>query len=291
MPIRPLVLAVALLLAVRQAPGAGLDPDQKLQLAKLDTGLIALLLVGFEGVAPEIREGDDLKALQAAVDGVRPVPEFSSLAGPVRGLRIPSKDPWGRAYRLAATQEHLVVLSVGPDGISDLEYGADDAAVDAAADKLVHGSASVRDDIVWIDGRTYGFDAERGSKVAMSMLRSLATAVESYAVDNNAYPSSDGRLVPIDAVTAMLEPVYIKTAPRTDPWGFPFLFVSDGKHYLIVSHGSDGTLEETYTLDGFILGAGKTRGRGPVPRPEDDLVFCDGSFAQWHEVAGDTAEP
>ncbi|HEX6850384.1 MAG TPA: type II secretion system protein GspG [Candidatus Polarisedimenticolaceae bacterium] len=291
MPKRPLALAVAFLLAVGHAPAAGLEPEQKLQLAKLDLGLIALLVAGFEGVIPEDPSGTGSEKRGPEIDGLQSVPDLLKYLGPVRAVRVPLRDPWGHTYGCAVTEQHLVLVSDGPDGTPDLDWGTDDAAVDAVVQRLTSGSTLVRDDIVWIDGKTFGADPERASKEAMASLRSIAVAVESYAVDADVYPSSEGRLVPIDAVTGMLEPAYIKSAPRTDPWGFPILFVSDGSHYLLVSHGADGLLEQTYTIEGFVLGDGKNRGRGAVGRPGDDLVFCDGSFAQWYEPVDAADEP
>ena len=48
--------------------------------------------------------------------------------------------------------------------------------------------------------------------------------VESFSVDWNVYP---GPVAPIDAVArieTILEPPYIRSLPKVDPWGDPFLF-------------------------------------------------------------------
>ena len=282
---RLFVVLATLALVVASAPAAGLSPAQSLELAKLDLDLIALVL----GRSAELEKDPAAEKLRSAFEGVHAVSEVASFVGPVLALRLPIKDPWGRPYRIAATRQHLAILSFGPDGAPDLEYGANTAAI---LGRLLDGSASTRDDVVSINGQWQDFAPKiLASKLAMAMLLSLGTAVESYAVDNDAYPSSEGRLVLIDAVLPMLEPVHIRTAPRTDPWGFPIFYLADAQRYLIVSPGADGTPDQPYTLEGFFLGEGKYNSRGPTTRPEDDILFCEGTFAQWPRSADDPIEP
>lgn len=291
---RAIALVVVLGIAAPGVSAAPLDPEQKLELARLDLGLIALLLAGFEGILPEEMTEAPSRKLEKVFDGLRPVSDAVKPLGPVRSTRLPLRDPWGRTYAFAFVEEHLLVMSPGPDGSADFDYGADDAAVLATIGRITEGSLAIRDDVVWIDGQSLGADPDRAPRKAMADLRSLGTAIESFAVDSNRYPSTEGRLVPIDAVSGSIEPIYIRLAPRIDPWGFPYLYASDGKHYLVVTHGSDGVLERNYAIDAVFLPEGGLRGGGPVAHSHQDLVFSDGSFWQYFEpsqVSDEADEP
>src|SRR2546428_6919982 len=60
---------------------------------------------------------------------------------------------------------------------------------------------------------------DRGKqKRTMADIRSVGTAVEEYALDNNFYPiqATQGNLNP--TITEAIEPVYIKVAPSNDGW-------------------------------------------------------------------------
>ena len=83
-------------------------------------------------------------------------------------------------------------------------------------------------------------DAER-ARWTMSDMRSLATAVEAYAVDHKAYPST----ATFEAVIALIQPSYMRKAPATDAWGHAYVYVpsQDGRSYRLVSAGSDGTTD------------------------------------------------
>jgi hypothetical protein len=84
-------------------------------------------------------------------------------------------------------------------------------------------------------------DAER-ARWTMADMRSLATSVEAYAVDNkDLYPAA----ATLDALIPMIEPVYIRTAPAVDAWGHPYVFVpsADRRSYRIISGGSDGATD------------------------------------------------
>src|SRR3989442_3994117 len=64
---------------------------------------------------------------------------------------------------------------------------------------------------------------DRGKqKRTMADERSIGTAVESYAVDNNFYTKNQSAM-PI----ALISPIYIKTVPPTDGWNNTLIFRSD----------------------------------------------------------------
>jgi len=107
---------------------------------------------------------------------------------------------------------------------------------------------------------------DRGKqKRTMADMRSIGTAVESYAVDNNFYPRNQSA-VP----TSMLSPIYIKTVPATDGWSNTWIFASDtlGTLYTITSQAKDATTE------------GSPAG-GTTSDFDCDIIFASGQFFQW----------
>jgi hypothetical protein len=99
----------------------------------------------------------------------------------------------------------------------------------------------------------------------MAEMRSLATALEARATDEHRYPSAGT----IQEIAKLLEPVYIRRAPRFDRWGKPLAFFGtpDGHRYRIVSGGTDGRIEDAHRVPG-----------SPVLDGTDDLVLEDGAF-------------
>ena len=41
----------------------------------------------------------------------------------------------------------------------------------------------------------------------------MATAVESYRIDNNAYPMAQSKWIPVSELASAVQPDYIRTAP------------------------------------------------------------------------------
>ena len=105
---------------------------------------------------------------------------------------------------------------------------------------------------------------DRGKqKRTMADLRSIGTAVESYAVDNNVYPvAATGA-----ALQATVEPIYIKSMPVNDGWSNGFTVASATSTYTLASLGKDGTANTcaTGTIRTFI----------------DDICFIDGQFTRY----------
>lgn len=110
-------------------------------------------------------------------------------------------------------------------------------------------------------------------KRTMVDIRSLATAVELYATDNNEYPKS------VD----LISPKYLKVIPRFDGWGHPFKYecVADdtGKctRYVIGSGAKDGRFE----------GGGLRDAVPQTPRAtanfDCDIIFSNGDFMEYPE--------
>ena len=80
---------------------------------------------------------------------------------------------------------------------------------------------------------------DRGKqKRTMADLRSIGTAVESYAVDNNVYPTA----ATAAAMKVLVEPIYIKTMPTADGWSTTFVVSSITTQYTVSSNGKDGAV-------------------------------------------------
>ena len=107
---------------------------------------------------------------------------------------------------------------------------------------------------------------DRGKqKRTMADMRSIGTAVESYAIDNNVYPVAAN----IGALTTpLVTGAYIKTMPQTDGWQNALLVDSVTTGYTLQSPGKlgvaggcvAGTLTSLFT---------------------DDICFQNGQFIQY----------
>jgi hypothetical protein len=69
-----------------------------------------------------------------------------------------------------------------------------------------------------------------------------------------------------------------------DGWDHPYLFLGDTNHYVIVSAGADGVLEQDY-LDSGEPKATLDDGRRATSSPDADIVFADGEFVRFPEAA------
>jgi type II secretion system protein G len=121
---------------------------------------------------------------------------------------------------------------------------------------------------------------ERGrQRRSMADMRSIATAVEAYAVDFNRYPPPSGFTLPpglslpttdLRHAAAYLEPTYLKIAPLADGWNswFDYGTNEQGSDYAIRSSGRLG-----------IPQAGPIY--GPTTDFRDDIIVVNGSFVQY----------
>ncbi len=75
-------------------------------------------------------------------------------------------------------------------------------------------------------------------KRSMADIRTLGTALEAYAVDNNSYPPD---ITSAEELESLLCPMYLAGLPARDGWNEPFGIstASDGSSYQIISYGSD----------------------------------------------------
>jgi general secretion pathway protein G len=106
---------------------------------------------------------------------------------------------------------------------------------------------------------------DRGKqKRTMADMRSIGTAVESYAVDNNFYPKT-GTTLP----TSDISPIYIKTVPATDGWNNNWVYATD-------------TLGSQYTIESITKDATNNSDSGGMTNSFNcDIVFANGQFWQW----------
>jgi general secretion pathway protein G len=123
---------------------------------------------------------------------------------------------------------------------------------------------------------------QRGKqKRTMSDMRAIATAIESYSVDNNFYPAAacssgtftnTGQALGLSSFTN-LTPTYIAHAPLQDGWGRFMTYAVDNAlfRYNIRSLGRDGA------ADSLVCGT--------TTDFNDDILYSNGTFVQWPEGA------
>jgi type II secretion system protein G len=110
-------------------------------------------------------------------------------------------------------------------------------------------------------------------KRTMGDIRTLATAVEAYAVDFNFYPKiADG---PATDLSAHITPTYLRRIPERDGWNNPIYWAGDdtlGNNYSFWSAGKDGTGSDTIDAPG-----------GATTNFDADICYSAGTFTQWPE--------
>ena len=123
---------------------------------------------------------------------------------------------------------------------------------------------------------------QRGKqKRTMADMRTLATAVEAYAVDNNQYPAgtcaaglfTDAPVATDAASFTALTPTYIAAPPKIDGWGKALYFKSRATTrdaYNIASGGRNGNAPTSPTC-------------GTTTDFNDDIWYSNGTFIQWPE--------
>ena len=109
---------------------------------------------------------------------------------------------------------------------------------------------------------------DRGKqKRTMADMRSIGTAVESYAVDNNFYPKGMTSQ-PASGISGYVSPIYIKTVPTTDGWNNAWQAASGtGSQYTITSVAKDGSAS--------------AQTGGQTTDFNCDILFANGQFFQW----------
>lgn len=102
----------------------------------------------------------------------------------------------------------------------------------------------------------------------MADMRSVATAAEAYATDNNKYPEAGS----VAELSSALSPTYIQTLPSLDAWGTPLKYERLGDTgYAVASAGADKTFEHD-SLSAYTP--------KPISDYNSDLVYANGEFVQ-----------
>ena len=110
---------------------------------------------------------------------------------------------------------------------------------------------------------------DRGKqKRTMADMRSVGTAIESYAVDNNFYPKGMSN-ANAATISSFVSPIYIKTVPTTDGWNnaWDADSTATGTQYTITSSAKDG--------------AQAAQTGGQTTDFNCDILFASGQFYQW----------
>ncbi len=111
---------------------------------------------------------------------------------------------------------------------------------------------------------------DRGKqKRSMVDIRSVATAVEGYAIEFNYYPVANSMSTLAAAATSVV-PQYIAVMPSQDGWHNDFYLFSTPTGYTIASGGKDGG-----GIAGWV--------GGPTTDYNAPIVFTAGQFVQWPE--------
>ncbi len=105
-------------------------------------------------------------------------------------------------------------------------------------------------------------------KRSMADVKTISTAVESYAIDNTVYPAG---ITTWASLKTHLTPFFIRDPPDADGWNVGWDATTDatGKTYTVASYAKDAT-------------AGSRTG-GKTNDFDCDIVFRNGTFYQWPE--------
>jgi len=106
-------------------------------------------------------------------------------------------------------------------------------------------------------------------KRSMADMRTIGTAIGTYATDMNFYPRAMATLADF---VPHLTPIYLRRMPTKDGWNTIYLATTDGPgdHYTVQSYGKDKTFQAC--------------GVGVETQDFDcDICHLDGMFTQWPE--------
>jgi hypothetical protein len=106
-------------------------------------------------------------------------------------------------------------------------------------------------------------------------IRTIATASEAYATDQNHYPQA----TTMEELRKLLEPTYVRTLPLRDSWDHEFVYrvSADGQHYRIVSGGADGRIDPSSEMIVNIPAHTPIRANQSL---DEDIIYQDGEFVQ-----------
>ena len=114
---------------------------------------------------------------------------------------------------------------------------------------------------------------QRGKqKRTMGDMRTVATADESYSIDNNQYVllAAAGA---VSTIRTYFEPTYVKAVPQKDGWSVDLQYITDAaaQEYTLTSYGKN-------KVGG---GGGSISPDGGTTSFANDIIFSTGSFFQF----------
>lgn len=116
-------------------------------------------------------------------------------------------------------------------------------------------------------------------------IRSLATAILSYAVDYEFYPDTQGKAIPYQDIDKLpsckskIAPDYLRSYILQDGWGKnPYYYASNGKHFVIYCLGSDGKAGKELEEILKALFSDKPQEYKPTSCYQDDIIWGDDAF-------------
>jgi general secretion pathway protein G len=125
------------------------------------------------------------------------------------------------------------------------------------------------------------FNAIQRAKQKRSMgdMKSLATAIEAYATDQNFYPAAAGFTLPsglslptgtLGTVPTSVSPTYLRVVPLVDGWSSYFTYGTSTSRsdFALRSAGADGALETAPAW-------------GVTTNFNADIILVDGTFVQF----------
>jgi type II secretory pathway pseudopilin PulG len=203
---------------------------------------------------------------------------------------FPVRDAWGGPILYWSDGAGYMLASFGADGRAEFSY--EDYVLPYEPVTRGRMNTDPEQDIILVCGGVWQGpvvgDRVHG-RFTMANLRSIGTAIESYSIDNSIYPGFSSSLVDVQALEPYLTPIYIRTLPLEDSWGYSFQYWSDRHAYTVISVGSDGLADapyEQWSAEDFASHAG-----GEVMEPRLDILFTRGRFTQWPAVAGEGTCP
>jgi Type II secretion system (T2SS), protein G len=126
---------------------------------------------------------------------------------------------------------------------------------------------------------------------AITELRTISTMLQSYVVESNSYPRPDtsdlavgGRLFATINRLSSLPAEYRRSLATVDPWGFPYLYWTDGQHWVLLCTGSDGRIHDPGSIDQRIEATLSSAWNAPPQQThclEDEIIVVDGRFLTW----------
>ena len=91
-------------------------------------------------------------------------------------------------------------------------------------------------------------------------------------------------VIEVEKLRPVAFPPYVRTFPSIDPWGHPYLFLSTGQNYAVISTGADGVLNDMALIERIVVVL-KTPGISIEQVRsecfEAESIFSSGVFLQW----------